>query len=651
MSIIQQDTPSTGNVPGPMALLALECAKQGMPVFPCSPGNKRPLVKGGFKSATTDPEQIQEWWQQSPNAMIGIPTGETTNLLILDVDEKPAKDDKPAVSGRRILSDLEKIHGKLPPTLEVTTPGGGKHLYFKHAEGFKNWANILGDGLDIRTTGGYIVGYGSRNQDGGIYRQGSIHTIATIPDWVLEEIKRLKTEKKNSQKLINNNHPVNVGQAVEALKSLDDTYAAKAFSSAIYALKNTKEGGRNDALNLQAHGLFKLVNAGRLDRDIVAKSLLEAALGTGLGSDAAKATLNSAWNSQPEPNYEGLSQNELDKLSVVQNKPKCFADLQSKFRITKADVKGIKNMKFLYKQSLPEGHLIAIVGEPGCGKTTIMEFICARIKGDITYINDDIPKSSMPEAKLRADTGGYALVIPDQRIGESIESFMEMLYKFANSGEDLTGKVFIIDTLKKITKVNNKGDAVDTYKKLRLLTSRGATVICLGHCLKYRDDEGFPVYEGTADLQADFDELVLLHANTGDYGMVTTSLYWREQGWGPGKARAIVHPLSWTIDTENNRKVTELTEWVDTVVLGKENRQTLKSADVIIDIYKLLDKTGEMNKGDIVKNLKSSNGHGSRIVNRVLDTQTGKFWSVQTGNHNAKLFTAIAGANIPAPSV
>jgi hypothetical protein len=153
----------------------------------------------------------------------------------------------------------------------------------------------------------------------------------------------------------------------------------------------------------------------------------------------------------------------------------------------------------------------------------------------------------------------------------------------------------------------------------------------------------------TSDLQADFDELVLLHAVKGDYGEVTTSLYWSEQDWPFAKARAIVQPLSWTIDTENNRKVTELTEWVDTVELGKDNRQTLKSADVIIDIYKLLDNTGEMKKGDIVATLNKS--HGKRILRRVLDTQTGKFWSVRTGNHNAKLFTAIAGATLPASTV
>lgn len=353
----------------------------------------------------------------------------------------------------------------------------------------------------------------------------------------------------------------------------------------------------------------------------------------------------------PKTKGKGLSDEEVEKLLNAKNKPKNLAELQDKFRITKDDVKDIKNTKFLYKRFLPEGHLIAIVGEPGCGKSTVMEFVCAQISGDITYINDDIPRSSMPEAKLRADAGGYTLVIPDQRVGESIESFMALLCKFAKSGEDLTGKVFVIDTLKKITKVNNKSNAADVYKKLRLLTSRGATVICLGHCLKYRDDEGFPVYEGTADLRSDFDELVLLHAVRGDYGVVTTSLYWRDQGWDPGKARAIVQPISWTIDTENNRKVTELPEWVDTVELGKENRQTLKSVDVINDIYKLLDKTGEMKKGDIVKNLKAKHGHGSRIVNRVLETQISKFWSVRTGDHNAKLFTAIAGANIPAPSV
>ena len=106
-----------------------------------------------------------------------------------------------------------------------------------------------------------------------------------------------------------------------------------------------------------------------------------------------------------------------------------------------------------------------------------------------------------------------------------------ILERLSKSNTDLSEYNIVIDTLKKITDMISKGASSRIYKMLRALTGKGASVICLGHCNKYRDADGFPIYEGTSDLRSDFDELVLLHALKGNYGEVTTSLYWSEQGW------------------------------------------------------------------------------------------------------------------------
>jgi hypothetical protein len=56
-----------------------------------------------------------------------------------------------------------------------------------------------------------------------------------------------------------------------------------------------------------------------------------------------------------------------------------------------------------------------------------------------------------------------------------------------------------------------------------------------------------------------------------------------------------------------------------------------------------------MKQGDIVQHL---NGiHGERVIKRVLARQAGKAWKVESGDHNAKIHTAIAGADLPAPRV
>jgi hypothetical protein len=171
----------------------------------------------------------------------------------------------------------------------------------------------------------------------------------------------------------------------------------------------------------------------------------------------------------------------------------------------------------------------------------------------------------------------------------------------------------------------------------------------IGHCNKYPDQDGWPVYEGTSDLRSDFDELALLHACKGNYSEVTTSLYWEADGCPWAKARSFVEGLSWLIDVEDNRRVEEQPEWTDTVAEGKEKREALQTGDVIREVHALLTRRGPMKQGDIVAHL---NGvHGERVIKRVLARQAGKAWEVEPGEHNAKIHTAMADASLPAPKV
>ena len=182
---------------------------------------------------------------------------------------------------------------------------------------------------------------------------------------------------------------------------------------------------------------------------------------------------------------------------------------------------------------------------------------------------------------------------------------------------------------------------------LRSLTGRGATVICLGHCNKYPDKDGWPIYEGTSDLRSDFDELALLHAHKGNYGEITVSLYWDEQGLPWGKTRAILQAQSWIIEREDNRSVREINEWIDTVQESKEFRERLQTSDVIREVYNLLLKHGQMTQADILQRL--SGIHGQHIIRKVLKRQAGRAWDITVGENNAHLHEAIPDADIPTP--
>ena len=74
------------DVASPIAKAALEYAAHGLPVFPCHPATKHPLTPQGFKNATTDQQTIDAWWQRASTAMAGMPTGEPSGVIVLDID-------------------------------------------------------------------------------------------------------------------------------------------------------------------------------------------------------------------------------------------------------------------------------------------------------------------------------------------------------------------------------------------------------------------------------------------------------------------------------------------------------------------------------------------------------------------------------------
>lgn len=122
---------------------ALYYASQGLRLFPLQPGTKKPLPHShGVNDATTDISQIRAWWQQIPDANIGIATGHQVDVIDID-----------GPHGVRSWAQL----ADLPPVLgTVNTPRpGGTHLYVA-ATGDRNAAGLF-PGIDYRGLGGYVV--------------------------------------------------------------------------------------------------------------------------------------------------------------------------------------------------------------------------------------------------------------------------------------------------------------------------------------------------------------------------------------------------------------------------------------------------------------------------------------------------------------
>src|SRR5690606_24902011 len=170
---------------------ALEYARRGWRVFPCRPGDKRPMK--GFRwrnEATIDEETIKRWWKRWPDANIGLATG-GGGVVVLDVDGE---------EGERSLQELEEAYGPLPRTLEARTGGGGRHIFFKAPNWYiPNSANKIGGKLDIRGDGGYIVAPPSIHRSGKRYEWITTNEPAELPDWLAALIR--KNTRKYTDKI------------------------------------------------------------------------------------------------------------------------------------------------------------------------------------------------------------------------------------------------------------------------------------------------------------------------------------------------------------------------------------------------------------------------------------------------------------------
>lgn len=159
-------------------MAALGYAQRGWPVLPlhgiqggaCTCGNakcdkpgKHPCIKSGrgHCAATTDPGQIRAWWEKWPNANVGIRTGASSRLVILDVD--------PRHGGDESLAAL--VNGSGPPiSARVRTGGGGQHFFYAHPGNQVCNAVGIRPGLDIRGDGGLVVAPPSHHVSGARYR-------------------------------------------------------------------------------------------------------------------------------------------------------------------------------------------------------------------------------------------------------------------------------------------------------------------------------------------------------------------------------------------------------------------------------------------------------------------------------------------------
>jgi hypothetical protein len=226
-------------------------------VFPCR-DDKSPACPHGFKDARRDPAVILQLWHRFPGPLIGIATGITSNLDVLDLDLK----------ANAALVWWRANEPRLPVTRAYRTRSGGIHLYFRYAAGVSCSAGKLAAGVDTRGDGGYVISW---------FAAGlpclDHSPPADWPAWLLAEL-----QPKPTPALPLRPPSLRGGRAIDGALRLVATAA---------------EGERNAVLHWAACRLAERVRDGQISATEAEALLVAAGRAAGLPEPEARATARS----------------------------------------------------------------------------------------------------------------------------------------------------------------------------------------------------------------------------------------------------------------------------------------------------------------------------------------------------------------------
>ncbi len=208
---------------------ALAYAELGYPVFPVTPGQKKPpLTAHGYLDARSDPAQVEAWWDQHPQANIAIATA---GLVVIDIDG----------ADNSWLNDQPEKQLQLAAAPCSLTANGGRQFIFRQPTGkaWRNTAGRLAPQVDTRGDGGYIVVAPSVLEGGKTYRwqptcelEQSPASLPTPPAWLVEMLDALDQPAPVAEIPPTSGNMIPEGQRNEALARLAGTMRRVGMSQA-----------------------------------------------------------------------------------------------------------------------------------------------------------------------------------------------------------------------------------------------------------------------------------------------------------------------------------------------------------------------------------------------------------------------------------
>lgn len=383
---------------------ALEYAAKGWAVFPIAPRGKTPITTHGFKDATTDRDVIVDWWEKYPDANIGFATG--NGLYVLDVDGEKGQDS---------LTCLETEHSPLPFTRECRT-GTGRHFYFECDEELGNSASKLGENLDTRGDGGYVILPPSVHPNGAVYTWAADCEEAPLPEWLKPPKPKLYSPEDDEWTL----RKTSEGRGSYINADEPHPYVAKVVQNQCDALRRQAEGGRNHELNCIAFTCGRIAAAGLASPAWMEQEVFAAANASGLQFSEIQKTWRSGFESGRLAQPFKVDEREDTWREVFEKRDKKRKPDASALKITPLSQVRREHVDFLWGYRLVQDAVNILVGDGGLGKSAVALHIARSITngeplpdsqgqmetGDVMFITYEDPPSLV---KMRAKVLGIDL--------------------------------------------------------------------------------------------------------------------------------------------------------------------------------------------------------------------------------------------------
>lgn len=298
-----------------------------------------------------------------------------------------------------------------------------------------------------------------------------------------------------------------------------------------------------------------------------------------------------------------------------------------------------------------KGQATVWYGRPNSGKTLIaLSLILGAVESgsiepsQIYYCNlDDSSDGLAIKAELFDEWGINMLAQGYEKL--TLTKLLECLNAMADDPAiDLSGHLFVFDTLKKLVDLMHKKQASDFANLVRRLVGKGATVLALAHTNKHPGADGKQIPAGTSDIIDDLDCAFVIGADDKDGSRHVSFSCVKRRGNVADKA---VYTFDSTADISYQERLVSVTP--GRVDLQAEYEVGGPSDDdLYVSIENAIIYGTNPSKMSIVKQVaKSPLGVSERQVLYALEAGTGERWTFDRKAHGRMVYRVLEADPTP----